>query len=273
MSSNSLLINTQKTQAILFTPKNKRKNPQGLEKQLMLNDSEIEITENANYLGIILDENLNFKPQFNSLYKKLTIATRALLTTRKLLNIPSKLLIYNSLFKSNLEYAAVAYFDKLTNTQIKKLTKLQKQALRFVFQTKPKVHTKKLFKATKIIPINQTFAAEATKLIFRMKHELTESVQPKAIKELLLDKTKNRTTRQSLDTSRVYSEMNQGLIYELARSWNNTSTEIRNSGNLFALKKQIIDSALQSIQSCKEVNCYICKIDSEVDYSEKLKKC
>ena len=149
MSSNSLLINTQKTQAILFTPKNKRKNPQGLQKQLMLNDSEIEITENANYLGIILDKNLTFKPQFNSLHKKLTIATRALLTSRKFLNIPSKLLIYNSLFKSCLEYAAVAYFDKLTNTQIKKLTKLQKQALRFVFQTKPNVHTKNCLKLLK----------------------------------------------------------------------------------------------------------------------------
>ena len=65
--------------------------------------------------------------------------------------------------------------------------------------------------------------------------------------------------------------MNQGLIYELARSWNNTSTEIRNSGNLFALKKQIISSALKSIQSCEEVNCYVCKIDVAVDYSEKLK--
>ena len=121
----------------------------------MLNNSAIEITEKANYLGIILDENLNFKPQFNSLHKKLTNATRALLTTRKFLNTPSKLLIYNSLFKSNLEYAAVAYFDKLTNTQIEKLAKLQKQALRFVFQTKPKVHTKKLFEATKIIPIDK----------------------------------------------------------------------------------------------------------------------
>merc|ERR1712208_186344 len=143
MSSNSLLINPQK----------QKKNSHDLPKKLMLNNSEIEITENANYLGIILDKNLNFKPQFNSLHKKLTNATRALLTSRKFLNTPSKLLIYNSLFKSNLEYAAVAYFDKLTITQIEKLTKLQKQALCFVFQTKPKVHTKKLFEATKIIPI------------------------------------------------------------------------------------------------------------------------
>ena len=155
MSSNSLLINIQKPQAILFMPKNKRKNPKGLAKQLMLNDLEIQITENANYLGLILDENLDFKPQFNSLHKKLTIAIRALLTTRKLLNVPSKVLIYNSLFKSCLEYVAVANFEKLTNTQIKKLTKLQKQALRFVFQTKSKVHTKKLFEATKIIPIDK----------------------------------------------------------------------------------------------------------------------
>ena len=62
----------------------------------------------------------------------------------------------------------MAYFDGLTNTQIEKLTKFQKQALRFVFQTKPKVHTKKLFEVTKMIPINQIFSAEAAKLIFRL---------------------------------------------------------------------------------------------------------
>ena len=106
-----------------------------------------------------------------------------------------------------------------------------------------------------------------------MKHELTEKYQPKAIKELLSNKTKNRVTRHSQDMSRVHPEMNQGLIYELAKTWNNTSTEIRNSGNLFALKKQIINSSLQSIQPCTEVNCYICKIDSNVDYSERLIKC
>ena len=106
-----------------------------------------------------------------------------------------------------------------------------------------------------------------------MKHELTEGVQPKAIKELLVNKTKNHTTRQSKDTSRVHPGLTQGLIYELAKIWNNTSTEIRNSGNLFSLKKQIINSALQSIQPCSKVNCYICRIDSNTDYSERLTKC
>ena len=67
--------------------------------------------------------------------------------------------------------------------------------------------------------------------------------------------------------------LTQGLIYELAKIWNNTSTEIRNSGNLFSLKKQIINSALQSIQPCSKVNCYICGIDSNIDYSERLIKC
>ena len=58
-------------------------------------------------------------------------------------------MIYNSLFKSNLEYTAVAYFDKLTNTQIEKLTKLQKQALRFFFKLNPKSLLKNYLKQLK----------------------------------------------------------------------------------------------------------------------------
>ena len=36
----------------------------------------------------------------------------------------------------------------------------------------------------------------------------------------------------------VHPEMNQCLIYELAKVWNNSSMEVKNSGNLYALKKQ-----------------------------------
>ena len=46
-------------------------------------------------------------------------------------------MIYNALFKSNLEYGAISYFDKLNKTQLESLTTLQKQSLRLVFDAKP----------------------------------------------------------------------------------------------------------------------------------------
>ena len=85
-----------------------------------------------------------------------------------------------------------------------------------------------------------------------MKHELTEKHQPKAIKEIIKNKIKNRITRQSQDISCVHPEMNQCLIYELAKVWNNSSMEVKNSGNLYALKKQLTNSALQSLQHVKK---------------------
>ena len=142
MESNSLIINTEKTQAILFKPKSKPLNP--TIGKIMLKNTEIKVVNQARYLGITIDNKLNFKKQFNILIKKLNTATRALLFTRKVLNYKAKMILYNSLFKQNLEYGCIAYFDKLTTTQINKITKLQKLALRLIFNTKPKVHTKKL---------------------------------------------------------------------------------------------------------------------------------
>ena len=83
MAANSLIINPQKTQAILFKPRNKPPIDYEAIGKLMINDKEIKIVDQAHYLGIIIDNKLSFKPQIKSLLKKLKNATNALLSTKK----------------------------------------------------------------------------------------------------------------------------------------------------------------------------------------------
>ena len=73
MAANYLLINSKKTQCLLFTPKNKK--TQELKEKLMLNGQELQLVEKAHYLGVTLDSKLSFKPQVNSLVSKLSNAT------------------------------------------------------------------------------------------------------------------------------------------------------------------------------------------------------
>ena len=98
-----------------------------------------------------MDDQLTFKPQITTLIRKLRSAARALIATRKLLNRRAKLLVYNAMFKANLEYGLVTYGDKLNKQQTNELMKLQKKSLRLIFNAKPNVHTKKLYKIVNII--------------------------------------------------------------------------------------------------------------------------
>ena len=58
MTANTLLINKNKSQFILFKPKGNKKTE--ITKKLMIRDTEIQRVESARYLGVWIDEKLKF---------------------------------------------------------------------------------------------------------------------------------------------------------------------------------------------------------------------
>ena len=267
MASNYLLINTNKTQAIIFKPKNK--SSLVTQNKLKIDNQEIKIAKTAKYLGITLDDQLTFKPQINTLIRKLKSATRALVATRTLLNRRAKLLVYNAMFKANLEYGLVTYGDKLNKQQTNELMKLQKKSLRLIFNAKPNVHTKKLYKIANILPADETFKAETIKLVFKNTNELTRNAQPKAISEILLNNENARSTRLSNNQSKIKmgSKTPGSLIYKICQIWNETNPEDMACGNYFSLNKAIKARAIEDIEECNRTNCQICMIDKDIDYN------
>ena len=268
MSANSLLINSKKTQAILLKPKNKP--AIDIQNQLTLDDQPIEIVENARYLGVTFDSKLSFKPQFNSVLKKLTIATKALLVTRKLLNKRAKLKIYNGLFKSNHDYAYAAYGDKLTNKQRNQISILQKRAVRIIHKAKPGVHTNQLFQISKILPAKDTLNSESIKLIFKVTNEITKPQQPQALCELFSNQSNTRQTRLSQTTDKINmnSKTPGTLVYKLSKNWNEADQETRNMGNYAILKKCLKDTVLNNLTPCSVKQCKICLKDKNVNYNQ-----
>ena len=75
----------------------------------------------ARFLGIIIDDKLNFKEQFNQLKEKVNDGVKALMCTRNILNYKAKMLLYHAAIKSHLDYCSITYFDKLGIGQINEL--------------------------------------------------------------------------------------------------------------------------------------------------------
>jgi hypothetical protein len=259
MAANSLIINPTKTQAMVFKPKNKKTTE--IQNNLAMEGKQIDFVTEARYLGLTLDNKLNFKPQFNKLTKKLKTATRALISTRKLLNSKAKLMIYNSLFKSNLEYGSISYHDKLKSKQLDTITKLQKKCLRLVYNSKPRTHTKSLYEKSNITPAKETFKAESIKLIFKTTNELTKNKQPKAIAELInLKQNNQRATRLSKNTYKIPLKKHYPgtLIYQIIKSWNETDEEIKNCGNVKILTKTLNKYLQKTLVPCEVKKCHSC---------------
>ena len=173
------------------------------------------------------------------------------------------------MFKANLEYGLVTYGDKLNKQQTNELMKLQKKSLRLIFNAKPNVHTKKLYKIANILPADETFKAETIKLVFKNTNELTRNAQPKAISEILLNNENARSTRLSNNQSKIKmgSKTPGSLIYKICQIWNETNPEDMACGNYFSLNKAIKARAIEDIEECNRTNCQICMIDKDIDYN------
>ena len=102
----------------------------------------------------------------------------------------AKNIIYNSLFKSNLDYGSVTYQDKLKNTNIQKLMKLQKMCIRLIFNARPGIHTKKLFEISKITPASETYTEQSIKMLYKSLNQKTKTHQPTIINKIINDNIK-----------------------------------------------------------------------------------
>ena len=93
------------------------------------------------FVGVKIDEFLQWKDHITSVKSKLSSANFALSRVKRLLKEDTKLIIYNSLFRSHLEYCIIAWGNS-DASQISKIQTLQKRTLRNVANATYNAHFK-----------------------------------------------------------------------------------------------------------------------------------
>lgn len=150
---NCLKINTNKTKAVLFRPKNKIIE---LNKHIFLNSCPIEMLSSFKTLGVLFSENMLWDTHVQSVISRLSRVIG--LTHRHQFVLPTsvKLLIYNSLFYSSLSYCHLVW-GTTTFTNLEKLYLLQKKMLRIISNVSYHSHTQQLFERFQVLDIKQLY--------------------------------------------------------------------------------------------------------------------
>ena len=91
-----------------------------------------------------LDENLSWKFHTSHVYNKTASDVFALSKFKNLLPNYVKLTIYNSLFRSFIEYG-INCWGKANNPETHRIISMQKRALRYIDNAKYNEHTDKIF--------------------------------------------------------------------------------------------------------------------------------
>ena len=131
MLLNKLHINMDKCCFIDFKPSSHDDNNYSIK----INNTDIEQVSETKFLGVTIDDNLNWNAHIKQLSKKLSCSAGILNTIKD--NIPAELYknIYYTLFESHLSYG-ITVWGGVSNNKIAPLFKLQKKCMRILFGDK-----------------------------------------------------------------------------------------------------------------------------------------
>ena len=151
LRANKISLNTAKTQIVVF--KNKRKE---IKKNLnfRLSGKKMPLSSHVTYLGITLDESLEWNLQLHGLLQKVSRSVGVLAKLRYYLNYKSLLSVYYALFDSHVNFC-IHTMGHVTQAPYEKLEKLQNKALRIMHYKSQRDSAKPLFINSRILPIRK----------------------------------------------------------------------------------------------------------------------
>lgn len=161
LNSNNLKINLTKTKFIQFLTYNS--NPTKFD--IIQKDVKIEEVKSTLFLGITIDQNLDWKSHIQKLCSKLDRFVFALYKLRQTSSKKTALLAYHGYVSSVLRYGVIIWGN---STLVTKAFTVQKRCIRAICGAEPTDTCKSLFKQNKILPLPCMYVYEMC--IFVRKH-------------------------------------------------------------------------------------------------------
>ena len=165
LSLNKLSLNAKKTKMMIFH--HRQRNISNIIPNLYINGSQIERVNEFNFLGTMFDECLTWKSHTQKVASKIAIVAGTISRLKRFL--PSDILktIYNALIQPHLNFSIL-----LWGKHTKRISKLQKWALRAITCSKYNAHTDPLFKKLNLLKVEDIYKITAIKFYYKFKNGL-----------------------------------------------------------------------------------------------------
>ena len=183
LAVNKLSLNAAKTKFMLFHNYQKIINEDDIP-HLTINDTLIERVTEFNFLGLTINEFMNWNSHSSKISNKISRTLGVMNRLKRYLPFSALKLMYSSLILSHLQFAITSW-----GFEWERLSKLQKRAIRIMTNSKYNAHTDPLFKSLKLLKIKDIFDVQCMKFwykfvnnnvptyfasMFRYNHELYE---------------------------------------------------------------------------------------------------
>jgi hypothetical protein len=258
--SNKLSLNVSKTKYIVFR-NNKMPLDENICKLRIGNEELVRIGNNCQnkyykFVGIRFDEFLNWEHQTIHVANKIASATFAINQTKNILPQNTRILIYNSLVRSHLDYGNISWGLKY-NKNITRITKLQKKAVRAVGKKGAHSHCDPLFAHLEILKFNDLVNLNVCNFMYKFNN----SMHPVSFKYMFEPLSlNNRTICYKLKKNKSTS-LDWFPSFTFPKIWNSIPREVKCAKSLNIFKKILQNKFLSKYKSfrCSNRSCYGCK--------------
>ena len=127
---NGMVINVEKTKAMLITTRQKRCRIQDT-LHVTLNDIPLSLVSNEKVLGVQLDKNLTWAEHISKVSKKMSTNVWLLSKIKRYLSVEHRVLFYKSYIQPHLDYANIVW-GSAAKTNLMQIERLQRRACRVI---------------------------------------------------------------------------------------------------------------------------------------------
>ena len=163
LCANKLSLNIGKTKYMIFHFR--QRNIKEYIPELKINNVNLKRVTDFNFLGIVLDENLNWNMHTKKIANKVSRTVGLLCRLKRMLPKHTLRLIYTSLVLPHLQYGVLNW-----GFNMGRIAKLQKKAMRYITCSKYNAHTTPIFRDLKLLKLEDIFKVSLLKFYFRYEN-------------------------------------------------------------------------------------------------------
>ena len=243
-SANKLTLNIGKSVHMTFG-KNKTK----IQTKIKLGTTELPKVETVKFLGMWLDQNLNWDEHLSKLKLRVRRNMNMLQIGINLLDTQAKKILYYAQIYSHLSYGLTLWGNMISSTKLDCLQKLQNKCIRKIDVHEKKVE--KTYQKHKIMKLKEALRLENCKLAYRLEHKMLpinlQQLFNTNQRGMCLKKIHNYGTRNKMlpNIARTHSKLySTSYLCNSLREYQMIGTEIRQAKSLklfnSILKKKIL---------------------------------
>ena len=226
-SKNALTINTKKTKIMTFGSKNKVKKSKQI--SIKINKEIIGHVPTYKYLGIHLDQTLNYKYHSENLLKLINHKLYMFSKIRRYLNVQSAATIYKTMILPYFDYGDIIYMSS-NIPEIKKLDRKHIRGLRISFRIQGKIEENDLFSLANISNLENRRKVHLRNFMYRNKEKCIIK------NENCIETRCNSGPTFKVDKPNCET-FKRNVYYAGAIEWNNLDAEVRKLEHYYQFKR------------------------------------